>query len=84
MARRSASPPIEGVDIRSYNVIYKLVDDIEAALKGLLEPVYREQVDGHAEVMQTFKAGKTIIAGCRMTDGKLTRSRRCACGAGTR
>jgi translation initiation factor IF-2 len=66
---------VEGVDIRSYNVIYKMVDDIEAALKGLLEPVYREQVDGHAEVMQTFKAGRTmVIAGCRVTDGKITRS----------
>src|SRR5579884_924562 len=64
----------EGVDIRSYDVIYKLVDDIEAALKGLLEPEYKEQVDGHAEVVQTFKAGKRIIAGCRVTDGKIVRS----------
>jgi translation initiation factor IF-2 len=64
----------DGVDIRSYNVIYKLVDDIEAALKGLLEPVYKEQVDGHAEVLQTFKAGKRIIAGSKVTDGKLSRS----------
>jgi translation initiation factor IF-2 len=65
----------EGVDIRSYDVIYKLGDDIEAALKGMLEPTYREQVDGHAEVLQLFKVGKTtVIAGCRITDGKLTRS----------
>ncbi len=65
----------EGVDIRSYDVIYKLGDDIEAALKGMLEPTYREQVDGHAEVLQLFKVGKTtVIAGCRVTDGKLTRS----------
>jgi translation initiation factor IF-2 len=64
----------EGVDIRSYNVIYKLVDDIEAALSGLLEPVYKEQIDGHAEVVQLFKAGKRNIAGCRVTDGKITRS----------
>src|SRR5579871_490447 len=64
----------EGVDIRHYSVIYKLMDDIDAALKGLLEPVYREQVDGHAEVMQTFKAGRRIIAGCRVTDGKLVRA----------
>jgi translation initiation factor IF-2 len=65
----------EGVDIRNYNVIYKLVDDIDAALKGMLEPVYREQVDGHAEVMQLFKAGRTlVIAGCRVLDGKITRS----------
>ncbi len=64
----------QGVDIRTYSVIYKLVDDIEAALTGMLEPVYREQVDGHGEVVQTFKAGKIIIAGCRITDGKLTRN----------
>jgi len=65
----------EGVDIRSYDVIYKLGDDIEAALKGMLEPTYREQVDGHAEVLQLFKVGKTtIIAGCRITDGKLARA----------
>jgi translation initiation factor IF-2 len=72
-AQRLAS--IQGVDIRSYNIIYKLVEDIEAALKGLLEPVYREQVDGHAEVMQLFKVGRqVIIGGCRITDGKIVRS----------
>jgi translation initiation factor IF-2 len=72
-AQRQAA--VDGVDIRTYNVIYKLMDDIEAALKGMLEPVYREQVDGHAEVMQIFKAGRTlIIGGCRVTDGKITRS----------
>ena len=65
---------IEGVDIRSYEVIYKLIEDIEAALQGLLEPVYKEQVDGHAEVVQIFKAGRQlVIGGCRVTDGKLTR-----------
>jgi translation initiation factor IF-2 len=64
----------EGVDIRSYDVIYKLVDDIEAALSGLLEPAYKEQIDGHAEVIQTFKAGKRVIAGSKVTDGKIARS----------
>ncbi len=65
----------EHVDIRSYDVIYKLTEDIEAALQGLLEPVYREQVDGHAEVVQLFKAGRSmVIGGCRVTDGRLTRS----------
>ena len=65
----------EGVDIRYYNVIYKLIDDIQAALVGMLEPTYREVIEGHAEVLQTFKAGKnTVIAGCRVTDGKITRS----------
>lgn len=65
---------IEGVDIRSYTVIYKLVEDIEAALQGLLEPVYKEQVDAHAEVIQLFKAGRTlVIAGSKVSDGKLVR-----------
>lgn len=65
----------EGVDIRYYEVIYKLIDDIQAALVGMLEPTYQEVIDGHAEVLQTFKAGKTtVIAGSRITDGKVTRS----------
>jgi translation initiation factor IF-2 len=64
----------EGVDIRYYNVIYKLIDNIQAALVGMLEPTYREVIEGHAEVLQTFKAGKTVIAGCRITDGKIIRS----------
>ncbi|MFL5587087.1 MAG: translation initiation factor IF-2 [Ktedonobacteraceae bacterium] len=65
----------EGVDIRYYNVIYKLIDDIQAALTGMLEPTFREVIEGHAEVIQIFKAGKnTVIAGCRITDGKVVRS----------
>jgi translation initiation factor IF-2 len=63
----------EGVDIRYYNIIYKLTDDIQAALKGMLEPTYQEVIEGHAEVQQMFKAGK-VIAGCRVLDGKITRS----------
>ncbi len=65
----------EDVEIRYYDVIYKLTDDIQAALTGMLEPTFHEVVEGHAEVVQTFKAGKTlVIAGCRITDGKITRS----------
>ncbi|MBX5457731.1 MAG: translation initiation factor IF-2, partial [Thermogemmatispora sp.] len=65
----------EGVEIRYYDVIYQLVEDIEAALKGLLEPTYHEVVEGHAEVLQLFRSGKnTVIAGCRVTDGKITRT----------
>ena len=65
----------EGVDIRYYNVIYKLTDDIQSAMTGMLEPTYREAVEGHAEVVQTFKAGRNVvIAGCRVTDGKITRN----------
>jgi translation initiation factor IF-2 len=65
----------ENVEIRYYDIIYKLTDDIQAALTGMLEPTYREVIDGHAEAQQIFKAGKnTVIAGCRVTDGKITRS----------
>ena len=65
----------ERVDIRYYNVIYKLLDDIQAALTGMLEPTYREVIEGHAEVQQVFKAGKNLmIAGCRVTDGRISRS----------
>jgi translation initiation factor IF-2 len=60
----------EGVDIRLYNIIYKLVEDVEKALKGLLEPVYEDKVIGHAEVRQTFKIRSVgIIAGCIVRDG---------------
>ena len=44
-----------GVDVRLYNIIYKLVEDVDKALKGLLEPVYADKVIGHAEVRQTFQ-----------------------------
>jgi translation initiation factor IF-2 len=65
----------EGVDIRYYNIIYKLTDDIQAALTGMLEPTYHEVIEGHAEVQQKFKAGKNlVIAGCRVLDGRITRS----------
>jgi translation initiation factor IF-2 len=64
---------LEGVDIRSYQVIYKVVEDIEKALAGMLEPTYADVVEGHGEVRAVFsvKAGK--IAGVYVTDGKLTR-----------
>jgi translation initiation factor IF-2 len=63
-----------GIDIRIYDIIYKLVEDVEKALTGLLEPVFREVVTGHAEVRQVFhisKVGK--VAGCYVTDGELAR-----------
>jgi translation initiation factor IF-2 len=60
----------EGVDIRLYDIIYKLVEDVEKALKGLLEPVYEDKVIGHAEVRQTFKIKSVgVIAGCIVRDG---------------
>jgi translation initiation factor IF-2 len=71
-ARRAAES--EGVDVRIYDIIYKLTDDIDAALKGLLEPEIVEVVEGRAEVRQIFKVGKsTVIAGCFVTDGRIVR-----------
>ncbi len=71
-ARRLADN--EGVDIRAYDVIYHLLEDVEKALNGLLEPVIIEVVDGHAEVRAVFKVGKRdLIAGSYITDGKMNR-----------
>jgi len=59
-----------GVDVRLYNIIYKLVEDVEKALKGLLEPVYADKIIGHAEVRQIFKVGSVgVVAGCIVRDG---------------
>jgi len=64
----------EGVDIRFYDVIYHLVEDVENALKGLREPTYTEVVEGRAEIIAIFPMGKTRkIAGTRVTEGKLVR-----------
>jgi len=72
-ARRAAEA--EGVDVRIYDIIYKLTDDIDAALKGLLEPEIVEVIEGRAEVRQIFRVGKsTVIAGCFVTDGRIVRS----------
>jgi translation initiation factor IF-2 len=71
-ARRAADA--EGVDVRMYDIIYKLTDDITAALQGLLEPEIVEVVEGRAEVRQIFRVGKnTVIAGCFVTDGRIVR-----------
>jgi len=64
-----------GVDIRIYNIIYTLVDDVDKALKGLLEPVFVEVIDGRADVRAVFSGGKGLkAAGCMVTDGKVTRN----------
>jgi translation initiation factor IF-2 len=71
-ARRAAEA--EGVDVRRYDIIYKLTDDIDAALKGLLEPEIVEVVEGRAEVRQVIRVGKsTQIAGSYVTDGRIVR-----------
>ena len=64
----------EGVDMRLYRVIYNAIEDVEAAMKGMLEPVYEEKILGHAEVRQTFKAsGVGTIAGSYVLDGVIER-----------
>jgi translation initiation factor IF-2 len=64
-----------GVDVRYYNVIYTLSDDVDKALKGMLEPTYTEVIDGRAEVRAVFSAGKGLkAAGCYVTDGHIVRN----------
>ncbi len=64
----------EKVDLRLYRVIYNAIEDVESAMKGMLEPIYEEKVIGHAEVRQVFKAsGLGIIAGSYVLDGKIQR-----------
>lgn len=72
-ARRLAET--EGVSIRLYDIIYRMTEDIEKALKGMLEPDFREIKHGHAEVMAIFKITKVgNIAGCRVRDGEIRRN----------
>jgi translation initiation factor IF-2 len=76
-ARRAAET--EGIDVRTYTVIYKVTEELRAAMEGMLEPEEVEEAVGQAEVLETFKASRVgMIAGCRITDGKVTRT------AGTR
>ncbi len=72
-ARRAAER--EGVEIRTYSVIYKITEDLRAALEGLLEPEEVEEALGQAEVKELFRASRVgTIAGCLVTDGKITRT----------
>ena len=64
-----------GVEIRRYNIIYQLIDDIELALHGMLEPVYAEVIVGRAEIRELFGGRRgTQIAGCRVTEGRMVRN----------
>ena len=68
----------EKVDMRLYKVIYQAIEDVEAAMKGMLDPVFEEKVIGHAVIRQTFKAsGVGTIAGSYVLDGKFQRG--CSC-----
>ena len=65
----------EGVDLRLYQIIYNAIEDVQAAMKGMLSPVYKETVLGHAEIRQIFiVTGSGTIAGCYVTDGRIVRS----------
>jgi translation initiation factor IF-2 len=71
-AKRTAE--VENVDIRLHRIIYKAIEEIEAAMKGMLDPEFQEKVIGQAEVRNTFKVSKVgTIAGCYVTEGKITR-----------
>jgi translation initiation factor IF-2 len=71
-ARRAAEQ--EGVDIRTYSVIYKVTEELRAAMEGMLEPEEVEETIGEAEILQTFRASRVgRIAGCQVTDGRVTR-----------
>lgn len=73
MARKSAER--EKIDIRSYRIIYEVIDDVKKALSGMLDPEIREKVIGHAEVRATFKVPRAgTVAGSYVTDGTITRS----------
>ena len=64
-----------GVDIRTYRIIYECIEEMEAAMKGMLAPKFREVVQGHAEVRQIFKvSGVGTIAGCYVKSGKINRN----------
>ncbi len=70
-ARRAAEN--EGVDIRTYRIIYDLINDVSAAINGLLQPVYQEVVVGTAQVRAIFKTSRGIVAGCYITNGRISR-----------
>ncbi|MBI3911868.1 MAG: translation initiation factor IF-2, partial [Armatimonadetes bacterium] len=71
-ARRAAQD--EGIEIRTYRIIYELLEAVEAAMRGLLQPIYREVVLGKAEVRATFRLPSgQVVAGCYVQDGRLVR-----------
>ena len=72
-ARRAAEQ--QGIDIRFYNIIYQLTDDIKKAMTGMLAPTFKEVVEGYAEVRNTFRLpSREVVAGLYVTDGKVTRT----------
>jgi translation initiation factor IF-2 len=66
----------EGVQVKLYSIIYELLDQIKEAMAGLLDPEHRETIIGHAEVKQVFQLSRGIVAGCLVTDGRISRTAR--------
>ncbi|MBA3543178.1 MAG: translation initiation factor IF-2, partial [Chthoniobacterales bacterium] len=66
----------EGVQVKLYSIIYELIDQMKEAMAGLLDPEHRETVIGHAEVKQVFQLSRGIVAGCLVSDGRISRSAR--------
>src|SRR5262249_30211643 len=74
-AKANSAAEREGVDVRLYTIIYDALNDVRAAMEGLLEPTLRERVVGRAEVRNTFSIPAVgVIAGCFVNDGKVTRN----------
>ena len=74
-AKTAESAKQNDVDIRLYRVIYQAIEEMEAAMKGLLAPKFKEAIQGHAEIRNTFKvSGVGTIAGCYVLDGKIVRN----------
>ena len=74
-AKTTESAKLHEVDIRLYRVIYQAIEEMEAAMKGMLAPKFREAIQGHAEIRNTFKvSGVGTIAGCYVLDGKIVRN----------
>lgn len=74
-ARAKDMADSEGVDVRLYRVIYNAIEDIDSAMKGMLDPIYEEKIIGHAEIRQTYKAsGIGVIAGSYVLDGTINRN----------
>jgi translation initiation factor IF-2 len=63
----------ENVDVRQYNIIYKLIEDVDKALKGMLEPVYKDVLQGRAQVLKIFHVKRNTIAGSRVLQGNIVR-----------
>jgi hypothetical protein len=84
MPVRASWPRTFGVDIRYYNIIYDAVDEVKAALSGMLSPEKREEITGLVEIRQVFRATKIgTIAGCYVLEGVIKRTRAPVCCATT-